>query len=390
MPSDEKHRPEWVPSEGGEGFASWVMKGRESSHDGLPQTSETQAKPPSTPRPRRRQLSVEEYVHGVLRGERALLARAITLIESNSPLHQETAQAVLKALMPHTGQSIRIGITGVPGVGKSTFIEALGCHLVEQGHQVAVLAVDPTSSISQGSILGDKTRMERLSREPNAFIRPSPTGGKLGGVTRKSRETMLLCEAAGFDVILLETVGVGQSETTVRSMVDFFLLLMLAGAGDELQGIKKGIMELADAILINKADGNNLNKARAAQADYNRALHYLSPATKGWQTQAYTCSAMTGQGIPEVWAMVQEFRQRTTATGEFESRRRRQAVDWVHTMIEEELLNRFVNHPGVRQVLPEVEKAVRTGALPATTAVKELLAIFETNQTEEKSDGNQA
>jgi LAO/AO transport system kinase len=389
MPFDEKHRPEWVPSEGGEGFASWVMKGREGSHDGLPQAPEARVEPTSKPQPRRRQLSVEEYVQGVLKGERPLLARTITLIESNSLAHQETAQAVLKALMPHTGRSIRLGITGVPGVGKSTFIEALGCHLIERGHRVAVLAVDPTSSISRGSILGDKTRMERLAREPKAFIRPSPTGGKLGGVTRKSRETMLVCEAAGFDVVLLETVGVGQSETTVRSMVDFFLLLMLAGAGDELQGIKKGIMELADAILINKADGDNLPKARVAQADYNRALHYLAPATKGWQTQAYTCSAVTGQGIPEIWGMIQEFRQRTTATGEFETRRRRQAVDWVHTMIEEELLNRFVNHPGIRQVLPDIEKAVMTGALPATAAVKELLAIFETNQTEEKLDGNQ-
>nr|HMQ52200.1 methylmalonyl Co-A mutase-associated GTPase MeaB [Anaerolineae bacterium] len=250
MSSDtERKKPEWAPSDAGDEFASHVMRGVEGGHDGLPAVDTSTPSTSPQNRPRRRQLSINDYVQGVLDQDRTILARAITLVESNAPAHLEIAQAVLKELLPHTGHSIRVGITGVPGVGKSTFIDALGMHLLAQGHRLAVLAVDPTSSLTRGSILGDKTRMERLSREVNAFIRPSPTGGVLGGVTRKSRETMLLCEAAGFDVVLVETVGVGQSETVIRSMVDFFLLLMLAGAGDELQGIKKGIMELADALL---------------------------------------------------------------------------------------------------------------------------------------------
>jgi len=239
-----------------------------------------------------------------------LLARAITLIESNSPKHMELAQAVLQRILPYSGNSIRVGITGVPGAGKSTFIEAVGCSLCQKGHKLAVLAVDPSSSITRGSILGDKTRMENLSREKNAFIRPSPSGGTLGGVTRKSRETLLLCEAAGYDIILVETVGVGQSEITVRSMVDFFLLVVLTGAGDELQGMKKGVMEIADAILVNKADGDNKQKAEMVKVDYDRMLHYLRPATEGWQTKAYTCSAITGAGIPELWQVIHTFREK--------------------------------------------------------------------------------
>jgi LAO/AO transport system kinase len=294
----EIRKPEWAPAGPNEAFATQVMKGIESVHDGLP-ALEAEATEPAArkPRPQRRRLSVDDYVSGVLAGDRTILGRAISLVESNALAHLDMAQEVLKQLLPHTGRSIRVGITGVPGVGKSTFIESFGMHLLAQGHRVAVLAVDPSSSVTRGSILGDKTRMERLARENDAFIRPSPTGGGRGGVARKTRETILVCEAAGFDVVLLETVGVGQSETMVRSMVDFFLLLMLAGAGDELQGIKKGIMELADALAITKADGDNIHKTQNARADYNRALHYLAQATEGWHTRAYTCSAVTREGF---------------------------------------------------------------------------------------------
>ncbi len=367
-------KPEWAPADADDAFASRVVQGRESRHDGLPYADPP---PAQTPARRRRQLSVADYVQGVLAGDRTTLGRAITLIESNAAAHQETAQEVLRQLLPHTGQSIRVGITGVPGAGKSTFIEAFGMHLLAQGHKVAVLAIDPTSSVTRGSILGDKTRMEQLSREENAFIRPSPTGGVLGGVARKTRETMLVAEAAGFDVVLLETVGVGQSETMVRSMVDFFLLLQLAGAGDELQGIKKGIMELADAILINKADGDNLTKARSARADYNMALHYLAPATEGWRTKAYLCSALTGMGIADIWQVIEEFRAQTGESGVFARRRQAQAVDWMKSMIEEHLRQRFFNHPAIKARLPQVEAAVTHDQLPVTTAVQELLTLFE-------------
>lgn len=380
--SEDKRKPEWTPEGAGEEYTTHVMKGVEGGHDGMAVMPAAATSP--KPRPRRRQLSIDDYVQGVLAGDRMILGRTITLVESNSMAHLEMAQAVLKQLLPYTGNSIRIGITGVPGVGKSTFIEAFGCYLLEQKHKVAVLAVDPTSSLTKGSILGDKTRMERLSRETEAFIRPSPTGGMLGGVTRKSRETMLVCEAAGFDVILMETVGVGQSETMVRSMVDFFMLLMLAGAGDELQGIKKGIMELADTLIINKADGDNVLKAKRARAEYNQAIHYLAPATEGWQTKAYICSALMNTGIPEIWDVVEKFRQQTTASGVFEARRRAQMVDWVYTMVEEHLKSSFFNHPGVKAILPNVESAVADGRLPATTAVKKLLTTFESNREEEK------
>ncbi|MCG3210974.1 MAG: GTPase ArgK [Anaerolineae bacterium] len=377
-------KPEWAPADADDAFASRVVQGRESRHDGLPYADPP---PPQTPARRRRQLSVADYVRGVLAGDRMTLGRAITLIESNAAAHQETAQEVLRQLLPHTGQSIRVGITGVPGAGKSTFIEAFGMHLLAQGHKVAVLAIDPTSSVTRGSILGDKTRMEQLSREENAFIRPSPTGGVLGGVARKTRETMLVVEAAGFDVVLLETVGVGQSETMVRSMVDFFLLLQLAGAGDELQGIKKGIMELADAILINKADGDNLIKARSARADYNMALHYLAPATEGWRTKAYICSALTGMGIADIWQVIEAFRAQTGESGVFARRRQAQAVDWMKAMIEEHLRQRFFNHPAIKARLPQVEAAVTHDQLPVTTAVQELLTLFEeTGSRSQESD----
>lgn len=374
MSDDKRQRPEWAPAQAGTAFANSVVKS-EGTRDG-PQNPAPSSNPQSSP-PRRRRLSVDEHVQGVVAGDRNILARTITLVESNAPTHREMAQEVLGQLLPHTGNSIRIGITGIPGVGKSTFIEALGMHLCEHDHRVAVLAVDPTSTVTRGSILGDKTRMEHLAREPRAFVRPSPSGGTLGGVTRKSRETMLVCEAAGFGVILVETVGVGQSETTVRSMVDFFLLLMLSGAGDELQGIKKGIMELADALVINKADGNNKIRAQATKTDYNRALHYLAPSTEGWKTRAHTCSSLTGEGIAEIWSVIENFRQITTESGVFEKRRRKQVLDWVYSMVEEHLRQSFFNHLGVQNIRADIEHDVVQGQIPPTVAAQELIKKYQ-------------
>ncbi|MCD6561660.1 MAG: methylmalonyl Co-A mutase-associated GTPase MeaB [Deltaproteobacteria bacterium] len=376
-PKKEK-LPEWAPQEGGKGFACHVVEGVEGGHDGIAAYSGT--KPISgSPRCKRPSLTVNDYVEGVLKADRAILGRTITLVESNSAAHMELAQKVLKKLLPYTGRSIRIGITGVPGVGKSTFIEAFGRYLLEKGYKPAVLAVDPSSSITGGSILGDKTRMESLSRDNRCFIRPSPSSGTLGGVARKSRETMLVCEAAGYDVLLIETVGVGQSEITVRSMVDFFILLMLAGAGDELQGIKKGIIELADAILITKADGNNKTLAKAARNEYANALHYLRPATEGWQTEVFTCSAVTGEGISKIWSLIDNFRTKTMESGAFESRRRRQALKWMHTMLSEQLRAIFFKNPSVVKALPEIEKEVLNGTITPTFAVNSLINIFEGN-----------
>jgi len=373
--SGERQRPEWVPGKASDAYTTYIMEGVEGGHDGMPGQSGGGPSCLAVAVPRR--LSVDDYVQGVRAGNRVVLARAITLVESNSPAHMETAQEVLKQLLPYTGGSVRVGITGVPGAGKSTFIEALGSLLCDRGHKVAVLAVDPSSSVTRGSILGDKTRMEVLSRNKNAFIRPSPSGGTLGGVTRKSRETILVCEAAGFDVILIETMGVGQSEVTVRSMVDFFLLILLTGAGDELQGIKKGVMELADAVLINKADGDNKIRALAAREDYARVLRYLQPATGGWTTGAYTCSAVTGEGIAEIWSVIEEFRRVTTESGVFYARRRSQMMDWVYAMVLEHLKAGFFNHPAVIEAAPRIEQAVLDGELSATMAVRELLNAFE-------------
>ncbi|HPW56340.1 MAG TPA: methylmalonyl Co-A mutase-associated GTPase MeaB [Thermoanaerobaculaceae bacterium] len=349
-----------------------VVPGVEGGHDGLPE----KARISHRGTPVRRQLSTEEYVEGVLSGDRTCLGRAITLVESNAPAHFAQAQEVLRLLLPHAGHSVRVGITGVPGAGKSTFIEALGSHLTSLGHRVAVTAVDPTSSRTGGSILGDKTRMERLSADGNAFIRPSPSGGVLGGVARKTRETILLFEAAGYDVILVETVGVGQSEITVRSMVDFFLLVLVAGAGDELQGIKKGVVELADAILVNKADGANAVAAEAARGEYERALHYLQPATPGWQSRAVCASALTGQGVPDVWRMIGEFCAVARSSGAFVRRRQEQERDWLHALIEQQLVERFRANPQVARLLPELEVAVMEGRLPVTSAAQRLLDLL--------------
>lgn len=325
---------------------------------------------------KRRRLSVDDYVAGVRDGDRAVLGRAVTLIESNRPAHRRQARELLNRLLPDTGGARRVGITGVPGVGKSTFIESLGMHLLEQGRRVAVLAVDPTSSLRGGSILGDKTRMARLSADRRAFIRPSPSRGSLGGVHRKTRETLLLCEAAGFDVVLVETVGVGQSETRVADMVDTFLVLMLTGAGDELQGIKRGILELADVLAINKADGPNRERADRARLELERALHYMRPRSEHWTPPVLTCSGLDGVGVPEVWARVEAHAAALGAAGELESRRRRQGLDWMRSLLEEGLFEAFLGDPQIATRLPELEAEVMAGRLAPGPAAEDLLERF--------------
>ena len=324
-------------------------------------------------------MSVEigESVTDLLNGNRRILAKTITLIESSLSCHQDSAQAILDRLLPYTGKAVRLGITGVPGVGKSSFIESLGMMLVEKGHRVAVLAVDPSSTRSGGSILADKTRMDRLCADSRAFIRPSPSSGTLGGVARKTRETMLVCEAAGFDVIIVETVGVGQSETTVSSMVDFFLVLMLAGAGDELQGIKKGVLELADAIAINKADGDNIENARKAKKDYQTALRLLRPASPNWSPPVLTCSARELTGIEEIWAVVVKHRETMTLSRELEQNRRSQALAWMWSLVEEGLKHRFNHHPEVQRQLPQLSRQVENGMLSPTAAACQLLFLLD-------------
>jgi len=310
-------------------------------------------------------------------GQRRALAKAITLVESQRPEDREASQGLLNTLLPHTGRSIRIGITGVPGVGKSTFIEAFGLYLLEQGHRVAVLAVDPSSPIAGGSILGDKTRMEELSRQDNAFIRPSPAGSALGGVALKTRESMLLCEAAGFDVVLVETVGVGQSEHQVAAMVDFFLVLMLPGGGDELQGIKKGIIELADAIVINKADGASESLANITQRHYAGALSLLKHPGF-WQPDVKTCSALKNQGIDAVWAMVLEFQKEALTRGFIESKRSDQNLAWMRQLIDELLRARIREHPEVKTALPVLENSVREASITPLAAATEIVRLGHT------------
>jgi LAO/AO transport system kinase len=317
--------------------------------------------------------SPEALAAGVRAGDRAILARAITLIESTKAEHRPLARDLLDRLLPYTGAAHRIGITGVPGVGKSTLIDQLGTTLVASGHRVAVLAVDPTSSRTGGSILGDKTRMARLSQAPQAFIRPSPTSGTLGGVARRTRETMALCEAAGFDVVIVETVGVGQSETTVADMVDVFVVLLLAGGGDDLQGIKKGIIELADVVCITKADGDNRARATRAAADYRNALHILTPATPEWSPPVLTLSALENTGLDAVWSTLRDHRERLTRTGVFQARRADQAVRWMHTLLEDELRARLLRDEATVQRLAALEAEVRAGRRTPQSVVAELV-----------------
>jgi LAO/AO transport system kinase len=313
---------------------------------------------------------------GVLAGERAVLARAITLIESKRPDHQRSARQLVQRLLPHTGAARRVGITGAPGVGKSTTIDVLGSHLIGVGHKVAVLAVDPSSVRTGGSILADKTRMARLAADPSAFIRPSPAAGTLGGVAAKTRESMLICEAAGYDVILIETVGAGQSETAVADMTDFCLALMLPGAGDELQGLKKGLVELADMIAINKADGDNLARAKAAAAEYGAALHILAPRLAEWQPPVVTYSAHTGAGVAQLWDHIIDHRRRLMATGAFSARRREQQVKWMWALLDDRLRTRLACDPKLKARLPQLERAVADGALSPALAVDEIVATL--------------
>ena len=318
---------------------------------------------------------VEDLAERLVAGDRAALARAITLVESRRADHQAAARALVQRLLPRTGGAVRVGITGVPGVGKSTTIDTLGSNLTAAGHRVAVLAVDPSSTRTGGSILGDKTRMARLSADPGAFIRPSPSSGTLGGVGARTRETMLLCEAAGFDVVLVETVGIGQSETTVAEMTDVFVVLMLPGAGDELQGIKKGVLELADLIAVNKADGEGQARARAAAAEYRAALHILAPASPHWTPPVLLVSGLANEGLDALWEQVLEHRRRMTATGAFAARRRAQQTRWMWTMIEDSLLARVHGDPAVRARVPALEAQVAAGTLSPTLAAEEVLGL---------------
>jgi LAO/AO transport system kinase len=321
-------------------------------------------------------IDVSSLAERLRAGDRAALARAITLVESRKTEHQALARQLVQKLLPFTGTAMRVGITGVPGVGKSTTIDTLGANLVAAGHKLAVLAVDPSSSRTGGSILGDKTRMTRLSVERNAFIRPSPSSGTLGGVAAKTRETMLLCEAAGFDVILVETVGIGQSETAVADMTDFFLVLMLPGAGDELQGIKKGVLELADMIAVNKSEGEGRNRAVQAAGEYRAALHIMQAASIHWSPPVVLISGLANAGLDEMWAQVVEHRRRFDASGEGAKKRRDQQVKWMWTMLQERLFSRLRSDPAVRAMLPELEGQVAEGALSPTLAVEKIAAVL--------------
>ncbi|KMY31587.1 transporter [Lysinibacillus xylanilyticus] len=349
--------------------ALFVMDGVEATHDGMQY---------GTPKKFRKKkadsLNIQELAREVRASSRTHLSKAITLIESSNVAHKVQAQELLQELLPHTGNSVRIGITGVPGAGKSSFIEAFGTMLCEMGKKVAVLAIDPSSSLSGGSILGDKTRMEELVKKPNAFVRPSPSAGTLGGVHKKTRETMLVCEAAGYDVILIETVGVGQSETYVRGMVDFFLLLVLTGAGDELQGMKKGIMELADAIVVHKADGDNVRLAKKTVSEYKQILHFLQPATPGWMSTAMPVSSWEKRGLDKVWSTIGEFRQIVEANNYWSIRRQNQTKDWFQSMITDHLIDMFYGNPERKAQVQLLERQILNGQLTVTQGVDRLFS----------------
>ncbi len=334
-----------------------------------------EARPP-TPAAVVERPGIDELMAGVIAGDRSMLGRAITLIESRRPAHQKLAAELSLKLLPHAGKAFRIGITGVPGVGKSTFIEAFGCHLIDAGKKVAVLAVDPTSPVTGGSILGDKTRMARLSMQPQAFIRPSPSGGTLGGVTRTTRQSIVVCEAAGFDVILVETVGAGQSEVSVADMTDFFLVLMLPGAGDELQGIKKGVLELADMIVVNKADADNEIRAKQAAIHYRNALHILQPRSPNWTPPVLLCSALHAVGLAEVWQALGCYRRSLTASGEFDAKRHGQRWKALWSTLQDRLMSDLKAHPAVVAELPRVREQLLSGELTVTLATERLLGLF--------------
>ena len=371
--NSDNSKPEWVPENADKRFfTTSVMPGVNLRKDGSADDNIS-----NRPRPKRKELSLEDFKKGVLEGNKTILARAITMVESNAEAHFDIAQQLVSDLQPHAGKAFRIGITGVPGAGKSSFIEAFGTMLCrEYGKKVAVLAVDPSSTVTGGSVLGDKTRMENLSRCDNAFIRPSPSGGMLGGVARKSRETMVLCEAAGYDVILVETVGVGQSETAVHSMVDFFLLIQLAGTGDELQGIKRGIMEMADGIAINKADGDNIERANLAAAQFRNALHLFPPTPSKWVPEVVTYSGYYELNIDKVWDMIDRYFAYVKETGYFDRKRNEQAKYWMFETINEELRNNFYRIPEIAALLQQKEMRILNNEQSSFTAAHDALDAY--------------
>ncbi len=358
--------PDWVDEENGDAFASFIKMG----------VTGTNKAPFGETRLKKGEPSVDEYVKGILSNNKTILAKAITLVESNSVSHFSKGRDVLKRVADNSGSSFRIGITGPPGVGKSTLIEEVGLKLIEKGHKVAVLAVDPSSTVTRGSILGDKTRMEKLSREENCFIRPSPSGGTLGGVTRKSFETMLLCEAAGYDVVLIETIGVGQSEITVRSMVDFFLLIIMPGGGDELQGIKRGVMELADLIVVNKSDGNNLERAQLTKVEYSNAIRYLSTPTEGWEREVISVSALEKKGIGEIIKIAENFINTIRRSGLFLERRGEQSFQRTISMVEDFLKDSFYENKNVKKKIEEVRDKIIAGKMIPTDGAEILLKSY--------------